>query len=237
MKRIHFEQLDSTNSYIKKNYQDLEHLTWITSTNQTDGRGRSTKTWFGDQNSLLCSILIKESLSIELIPLIPLLAAKSLHQVLSKYHSNILIKWPNDLLIGCKKISGILVESISLSSSFEAVIIGFGINLNQVEFPSNLKYYSTSLSMETNQLYSLDQILHEINLEFINDFQIFKKNHLEVIHYCNKYLAYKNQMISYILNDDLHHAYVEYINHSGHLVVRENGHLTALNSGEITLKK
>lgn len=237
MKIIHFETIDSTNNYIKKNYESIDHLSWVTASIQTSGKGRSSKTWYGDSNSLLASILIKNEINPNWIHLIPLLAAKSLHQVLFKYHQDILIKWPNDLLIHHKKIAGILVESISLSNDFKAIIIGFGINLNQKLFPSDLYGISTSLYKETNQTFDQREMLELLHNQITLDYEAFKKESLEVISYCNKYLAYKDQLISYLHDSKTHHAYVKEIDHNGHLIVMENDLLIPLNSGEITFTK
>lgn len=237
MERLHFESIDSTNNYIKRNYESLNHLSWVTSEVQTEGKGRSSKSWYGDEDSLLCSILIKEQLPVEKNQMIPLLAAKSLHHVLSKYHQSIEIKWPNDLLIHSKKVAGILVESVVIENKFKAMIIGFGVNVNQIDFPDSIKDIATSLSIDDNYAFDINQILIELNKRFIKDYEIFKKNHIEVIHYCNDYLAYKNQTISYIENNKALQGKIEYVRNDGNLIVsRDNLHIPLI-SGEIALLK
>lgn len=237
MKIKHFDTIDSTNKYLKSHYESIEDLSWVRASIQTQGRGRTSKTWFGDSNSLLASILIKNEINPNWIHLIPLLAAKSLHEVLSKYHKDILIKWPNDLLIHDLKIAGILVESVSISLDFKAIIIGFGINLNQQSFPSFLNGISTSLSIETNLSFDQSEILEQLNKQLLKDIKLFKKDSLEVIRYCNKYLAYKDQLISYLFDSKTCHAYIKEIDHNGNLIVSHNNQLIPLNSGEISFLK
>ena len=237
MERLHFKSIDSTNSYLKSNYQSINHLSWVTSTVQTKGKGRSSKVWYGDENSLLCSLLIKEELPIEKIQMLPLLAAQTIHQVLSTYQQSIEIKWPNDLLIHHRKIAGILLESIVFDNQFKALIIGFGININHNAFPDDIKDFSTSLYMETHQIYDLDQILNMLNQQFIKNYEIFKKNHMEMIHYCNDYLAFKHQAISYIEDNQTLQGKIEYLNNNGHLIVSKDNEQIPLISGNITLLK
>lgn len=237
MKIIHFERIDSTNTYLKNNYQTIDHFTWATANYQIYGKGRSSKEWYGDANSLLCSVLIKEDLDNQMISIIPFVAAKSLHQVLMKFNQDILIKWPNDLLIDGKKIAGILVESVSISNHFEAIIIGFGINLNQTTFPSNIEDSSTSLFRETNQILNSSDILESLNDQLIKNFELYKKEPQEVIQYCNEYLAYKNQIVSFYNHDIKDSATLKEIDSNGHLLVIKNNKIIALNSGEITFKK
>jgi BirA family transcriptional regulator, biotin operon repressor / biotin---[acetyl-CoA-carboxylase] ligase len=237
MERLHFETIDSTNSYLKKNYFNLNHLSWVTTSYQTEGRGRLNKIWYGDENSLLASILIKEELPLHLIQMIPLLAAKSLHQVLSKYHQSIHIKWPNDLLIDDQKIAGILVESITIGNKFEAFIIGFGVNLNDTFFPSEIKDYSTSLSKKTNRYYDINQMLIELNQQFLIDYELYKKNHIKVIHYVNNHLAYQGKVITYKEKNKTFHGVIEYINNDGNLVINRNNQFHIVSTGEIALLK
>ncbi|MBU1142926.1 MAG: biotin--[acetyl-CoA-carboxylase] ligase [Firmicutes bacterium] len=237
MKHIHFETIDSTNNYIKSNYTSLDHFTWVTSDIQLMGKGRSSKSWYGDSNSLLCSVLLKEDISSDCIHLIPLLAAMSLHQVLIKHLPNLLIKWPNDLLIGHKKVSGILVESVSISNDIQAIIIGFGINLNHSIFPNQIEGHSTSMFQQTAVHYHQRDILELLNAQLVQDYHMFKKDHQKVVNYCNQYLAFKNQKISYIESSETHHGWIQEIDDQGHLIVSKDNRLIALNSGEITLLK
>ena len=71
---------------------------------------------------------------------------------LSRYQEDIKIKWPNDIYLDNQKIAGILTESIIEANNVLAVIIGFGINLNQKEFILDLKD-SATLYLHTNQIY------------------------------------------------------------------------------------
>jgi BirA family transcriptional regulator, biotin operon repressor / biotin---[acetyl-CoA-carboxylase] ligase len=96
---INFKTIDSTNSYIKREYKNINHFTWVISDEQTKGKGRLDNTWTGSKDSLMCSILLKEDINLSKINLYPLIAAQSLHKVLSTYHKDIKIKWPNDLYI------------------------------------------------------------------------------------------------------------------------------------------
>lgn len=237
MKHIHFETMDSTNTYLKEHYETLDHFTWVSTDFQMHGKGRMSKSWYGDRDSLLCSVLIKNEINSKHIHLIPLLAAKSLHQVLFKYNSNIVIKWPNDLLIRNRKISGILVETVSIAHDFKAVIVGFGINLNQSSFPKDIEEKSTSLFQETNHKHMHQEILKLLQDQLSQDYKLFLEDSSEVVKYCNQYLAYRNQEISYMESNEIHHGYIQEIDEHGHLVINKDNHLIALNSGEITLLK
>ena len=88
---------------------------------QTEGRGRSQRTWQSAPRAMAASLGIRPTWPIESWPLIPLVAGLAAADVLG---TGVGLKWPNDLVVGDDKIGGILVEG-----SGAAVIIGCGLNL------------------------------------------------------------------------------------------------------------
>ena len=237
MKHLHFETLSSTNTYLKTHYQTLDHLTWVKTDFQTKGRGRSHRMWYGSLDGLMCSVLIKSELPIDLISRLPLLAATSLHKVLYNYTPELMIKWPNDLLIKGKKLSGILTESQISKNEVHAIIIGFGININQATFDPSISDIATSLHLETKLTYDLMQIYQKLVHQFEQDLELFHKDPQFVIDYCNQHLALKDQMITYVKATGTYQGTVLSIDRQGHLVVQANNDIDTLSSGEVTLKK
>ena len=134
MKELHFESVDSTNTYLKQNYNNLENFTFVSADNQTQGRGRNNRKWISSNDSLLFSLLLKDKKYFDYVNTISILSAYSIVQVLQDYGiNNLSIKWPNDVYVNDSKISGILLESIS-STNIECLIVGIGINVYQREF-------------------------------------------------------------------------------------------------------
>jgi BirA family transcriptional regulator, biotin operon repressor / biotin---[acetyl-CoA-carboxylase] ligase len=234
---INFKTIDSTNSYIKREYKNINHFTWVISDEQTKGKGRLDNTWTGSKDSLMCSILLKEDINLSKINLYPLIAAQSLHKVLSTYHKDIKIKWPNDLYIHDKKIAGILCESIIESNKVLAVIIGFGINLNHMSFSGELKDIASSLYLNTNQSYDKAMILNQLSNQLNIDLKNYHHYPLEVINYCNTYNYLKDLNITYVDNNQIIDAKAININNQGQLIVKTHNQLIALNSGEVSLKR
>ena len=93
--------------------------------------------------------------------------------VLNALGFKICIKWPNDILIGSKKIAGILTEIID-----EAIIVGFGINLNIKTFPDDLKGKATSTMIESGENFTCQKILNLI-LENIEQRYIMTEHNIE----------------------------------------------------------
>jgi BirA family biotin operon repressor/biotin-[acetyl-CoA-carboxylase] ligase len=76
MKHIHFKTIDSTNDYLSNNYTELEDMTVVTSDYQTHGKGRLSRTWYGNEKSIMCSVLLKKNLNNIPLNILPLLVAK-----------------------------------------------------------------------------------------------------------------------------------------------------------------
>lgn len=233
MKRIQFKTIDSTNAYLIKHYQALEHMTVVTTDHQSHGAGRMSSIWYGDEKSILCSILLKDNLNDIDITLLPLLAAKSLHVVLSQYVSDIKIKWPNDLLVQGLKISGILVKSIIESNRVLAVIIGFGININQDTFNDEIKDIATSLYLLSHHTYDKEKIVKEIFHQIENDLALMIADKQSIIDYCNKYSALVGQEVMFNYNNQIYHGIAQHMNQDGHLIIELDDHSFVIHSSDM----
>ena len=152
MSILTFDTLDSTNSYLKRNGKNLDHFTVVQANHQEKGKGRLGRSWQDQGNSLLFSILLKEKIEPERVPLLSLLAGASVVLTLEHYGLTPLVKWPNDTLVSEKKISGILTEAVSEGEDI-FYIVGIGINLNQKGFEGELSQKATSLFLLTKKEY------------------------------------------------------------------------------------
>ena len=127
---------------------------------QTSGRGRFLRKWHSPEGGLWFSILIKNIACMEKIwnYYSGLLYAEV--KFLKKFGIKATLKWPNDVLVKGKKISGILLESISRSSNFEVVIIGCGINLHN-EIPEELSDKATNFISHCSKNTKLNKLIEE----------------------------------------------------------------------------
>jgi BirA family biotin operon repressor/biotin-[acetyl-CoA-carboxylase] ligase len=115
---------------------------WLRAERQTGGRGRQGRAWSSPPGNLYASTLVRLRAADPPAPTLALTAAVALQETVSTYASGILIKWPNDLLAGPAKLSGILLEREG-----DAVVIGLGVNL--AHHPQDLARPATSLSALT----------------------------------------------------------------------------------------
>jgi BirA family biotin operon repressor/biotin-[acetyl-CoA-carboxylase] ligase len=115
---------------------------WLRAERQTGGRGRQGRAWVSPSGNLYASTLVRLRPTDPPAPTLALAAAVALHETTSACAAGIVIKWPNDLLVGTAKLAGILLEREAA-----AVVIGFGVNL--AHHPRDLHRPATSLATLT----------------------------------------------------------------------------------------
>lgn len=131
---IEFDTIDSTNKYLKTNYQNLPNYTIVKTKFQTGGLGQFGREWesTNDEN-LLFSLLIKKDLPFFVRDANPIIVSAILN-LLDDFSIEGKYKYPNDILVGNKKIAGILIETKYEEKQLEYMIIGIGVNVNQMNF-------------------------------------------------------------------------------------------------------
>lgn len=169
-KRIHFEQIDSTNTWAKMNVDQWapEGVTLITASGQTAGRGRFRRRWespFGvNVYATFCFWFDIHRTDIGHIPQLLSLAAAL---TLEREGFFPLIKWPNDLLIKGKKMGGILCETVS-EQMRRGIICGIGLNINMpVDALKLIDRPATSLLAEKGREFDQIIILENLQHHFI----------------------------------------------------------------------
>ena len=163
--RQHFKQLPSTNLYALEQLTKSKPLegTIITTEAQTEGRGQIGSQWESEaqKNITLSVILYPKFLLAKDQFWLNIAVSLSILDFFQTYildpHS-VKIKWPNDIYVGQKKITGVLIQNQINSSSIQSSVIGFGININQTHFLSNAPN-PTSLKLETQKDYELEQLI------------------------------------------------------------------------------
>ena len=155
-----FDTISSTNDYLlRKEKNKNKDIKICIAEEQTKGRGRRGKSWispkFKNIYFSLNSYLKKEDLSG-----LSIAVALSVSEVLNKINVMSLIKWPNDLLVGNKKICGILIETAK-EGELTKVVIGIGINAN-MEYSELIDQDWTSIKLEKKQSVDRNSIITEM---------------------------------------------------------------------------
>lgn len=150
-KTIYLETVDSTNNYARKLAEDgASHGTLVVADFQSGGKGRRGRTWVMPPGAAIAmSIVIRPQIRPERVSMLTLvtgLAAAGAVREVTGLEAE--IKWPNDLVIGGKKLSGTLTELSTDLDGVNYVVIGTGINANVAGFPDEIKDIATSLQLE-----------------------------------------------------------------------------------------
>ena len=154
---VHYFRTDSTNSDAMKLAGEGEpHGTVILAEEQTAGRGRFGRSWYSERSSgIYLSVILRPSLSPSLAPMLSLMAGLAVQEAIhSATGLQADIRWPNDLLLGKKKVCGILTEMNAEVDRLHYVIVGIGINVNHRKIPNNLTRIATSLRLQGKKEYS-----------------------------------------------------------------------------------
>lgn len=229
----YYREIDSTNEEAKRNAVECDGTLFIADV-QTNGRGRLGRTWdSAAYDGIWMSLLLKPETKPENIPLITLVAGVAVCRVIKGAK----IKWPNDIVIGSRKLCGILTEKTKSADGSDVVICGIGINVNTEAFSDELSDKATSLYIETGNIFKREKIISEIMNEFESLYTAFLENGFGTIreYYCKECVTLNKEVKVIYNNTEIIGNAVD-VDEEGRLVVdTSNGKMT-VNSGEVSVR-
>ncbi|WP_371933344.1 biotin--[acetyl-CoA-carboxylase] ligase [Halobacillus litoralis] len=158
--------------------QGKPHGTVVIADEQVKGKGRMSRNWDSPKGKgIWMSVLLRPNLPPVQAPQITLLAATVLARMVAERSSLVpQIKWPNDLLINHKKVSGILTEMQAEQDTIQYIVLGMGMNVNQEdrEIPEDIKYKASSLKVESGQHWNIQQTVQHILRLFEDTYERFE---------------------------------------------------------------
>jgi BirA family biotin operon repressor/biotin-[acetyl-CoA-carboxylase] ligase len=149
---LYFEEVGSTNDETaKRAISGAAHGLVVIADHQLSGRGRTGRTWHSPAGqNLYLSVLLRPQHPLDRIAPITLvlgLAVSDLAADLLDIH-RVGLKWPNDVLVGSRKLAGILVDAASVDGRVEYLVVGIGLNVHQIDFDPAIASIATSLAKE-----------------------------------------------------------------------------------------
>ena len=176
-----FEEIDSTQKKVLRRIENIKDSIVVISKNQTDGIGTHGRKWISNKNNITFSIGINFSniknntnddllnVNINSIEGITIEFAKILVNIFKNIYGIycINIKYQNDLLINGKKIGGILTETKLVRDNVKYLIVGIGINTNQIDFDNlEIKDIASSIKIECKKEVDNNKVIFEFIKEF-----------------------------------------------------------------------
>ncbi len=209
---------------------------------QTRGKGRSVKSWHCPKyKGLLFTLLLKHKMpSDQLCLLVGAVSVAITEAIRETLLLPAEIKWPNDVLIGGKKVGGVLVEIEKISKTETVFLIGVGINVNlsEEELPQQVRLPATSLSIEKNGHINRTALARTL-LQYIDKwYLILKDSHYRYITECWKeFCVTVGEMVTISDGSKEYVGRVIDISHNGGLMLRlESGEIKILRGEHATIK-
>jgi BirA family biotin operon repressor/biotin-[acetyl-CoA-carboxylase] ligase len=159
----HYYKIGSTNSEAMRSAAEgAPEGSVFLAEEQLAGRGRGAHTWHSARSAgIYCSVILRPAMPPSDALIFSLAAGLAVRAAVAEIAPQLPVdlKWPNDLLLGGKKFCGILTEMNSEATQVHHLVVGVGINVNQVKFPAELREIATSLRIETGTEWSRVELL------------------------------------------------------------------------------
>lgn len=229
-------QCHSTNTLLMELAQKTQPIegTLVITANQTKGRGQRGNGWETEPGAnFTISLLLRPTFlmaknQFQLTQAISLGIADYLSERLAK---SISIKWPNDILVGNKKITGILIENTLSGDYIQQSIIGIGLNVNQTIFNIST---ATSMQLENGDSFQLQDelglLLASIEKRYL---QLRAGKKLELNEEYLKRLYWKGETRKFLANEKIFVGKIEGVDSIGRLLVQHGDTLTSFGLKEI----
>ncbi len=246
----HYEKTESTNAdALRLAGEGATHGTIVTADFQTAGRGRKGRSWEGAEGeNISMSLIIKPTFAPDKASALTLVMALAVVHALQEFSdAPIHIKWPNDIVLNGKKVCGILTEMHlqtpdavkSGSPLIQCVVIGVGINVNQENFPEEIRTIATSLRAEQGMHFSRTAIMERVLGYFEKYYELYLKtldlSGLQSLY--NELLVNCGRQVRVLDPQGEYTGTAQGINTSGELLVlREDGTVTAVYAGEVSVR-
>ena len=202
MELLFLKEIDSTNKYAKEHLIEIEDKTVVYANSQTAGRGRMQRKWNSNSGeNIYASIVLKPSKELkEVYSNLTQYLSLVLAEVFEEYNICPKIKWPNDVRINGKKISGILAESVIEKQELKGIILGFGVNLNcSKDDLEKIDQPATSLNIESGMKIDREKFLKKVLDKFClrynkfieEGFLLIKEDYKKRAEFLNKNITVK----------------------------------------------
>lgn len=176
-RQIFYEpEMESSNIQAKRLGEDgAEHGTVVITEHQTAGRGRRGKNWVSPVGvNCYFSILLRPDVVVDRASMITLVSALALAKTIQQVTGlDTMIKWPNDVIANGKKLCGILTESSTDLEYINYVVVGIGININQEDFPEEIRDIASSICLENGTQVNRAELLGAFLNSFERYYEIF----------------------------------------------------------------
>lgn len=172
----YYDVTDSTNIRAKELAEEGHPGgTLVVADRQEAGRGRRGRSWDSPSGTgIFMTLLLKPDMNPNHASMLTLVAAMAVARAISKCaDTEAFIKWPNDIVIGGKKICGILTEMSAQFDFINHIVIGIGINVHNEHFPEEIAETAGSILLQTGKRIRRAELIEQILEQFEHYYAIF----------------------------------------------------------------
>jgi BirA family biotin operon repressor/biotin-[acetyl-CoA-carboxylase] ligase len=165
---VHYEETVTSTQEIAHQLaaKGADEGTLVVADEQTGGRGRLGRPWHSPKGTgISASLILRPNIPPQAAPQLTLLTAVGVVKGIQEACGlDCEIKWPNDILVGGRKLVGILTELVADPDRIHSVIVGMGMNVNtkRTDFPAELREKATSICVETGKEIDRAELLQRI---------------------------------------------------------------------------
>ncbi len=219
---VQLDAVDSTNNYIAKAIDEGNYVagTAILAHFQKEGRGQRGRFWQSESGK---NLTFSFALSIDKLPrhqqfLLSKCMATGLSRFITETIKNeAFIKWPNDVLVNGRKISGMLIETKSGGQAM--AVVGVGLNVNQTHFANEPN--ATSMAMETGLEFSVADVFVRLRAMLNAQLNLLEMGHFDVINMLYRDALYgRNQWLDFSTAERSFKGRIDHVDDQGFILIR-----------------
>ena len=240
--RIYYEaEIDSTNTKAMKLAEEgAPHGTIVVTDHQKNGRGRRGRTWESPAGEAIAmTFLLRPKIDPNNASMLTLIAAMAVARgIEDETGLKAGIKWPNDVIINRKKVSGILTEMSAQADYVNHIVVGIGINVHIDEFPEELKNIATSIFLELGIKINRAALIERICEYFEAYFEVFLQTEdlSAISKQFDAYMVNRNQPVKVLDPKDTYEGTARGITTRGELLVDTWESRKLVSSGEVSVR-
>ena len=233
---LYYPELSSTMDEAGKLGEgDTEEGAVVVAEVQSAGRGRQVRSWVSQPGNLLVSVLFRPSLdALPFISIIGGIAAARAVRKVTGLEAN--IKWPNDLLIGGRKVAGILAESAIAGDTVWYAVLGVGMNVSlDTDQTEEIATFATSINAAAGQEVPRADLLRQFLMD-LDALYLALAQGISPIEEWQGLLSTTGQRLMATWGNDTYNGVAEGTDPMGNLLLRQDdGSLLTLTAGDVTL--
>ena len=235
---LSFDSLDSTNEEAKRIAKSGgQHGAVVWAKKQSDGKGRLGRGWMSEDGNLFVSILLKPNKTFAELGQLSFVAAIAVIDAISPLVDDkdaVKVKWPNDILLSERKLSGVLLESFcTQEDDLPWVVVGVGVNIDS--YPQNTEFPAICLKDSGVELVSAKIILSRFIHHFIERYNQWQSKGFAPIR--KEWLSHawnmQQKIVARLPNMEIEGVF-EGINQDGSLIIAlDGGHKQTINAADV----